>query len=423
MRAKDRRGPKLACPRQTPFATIHAPGLRPPSTGRESVDRAVCLCVPLCGPLMRPSQTPPPFITTLLVACGKGVCLARSSSRATHRESACRRVRRCCQPLSIGLGCARCLSGVAQLVASRGHAGVANHFPSVSSALVAFREWRTWWRAEATPPYRRVAWRRGGRSSLCPLRLLIGGRPAGAVSRLSPSAPFASLGRPLHTQLDNVGLTGASLPVLVCVCVCVCTWHRSVTNDKDKSSARSSKMQEPPIFSGDLDSRLGFWSRTLLPDASVHVKCIPDKGLGVFATKPIGRKALVACWQLRVFHQEGHENSNYAVALGKRPFVADLDASLIPHEPHNGAPRIGMLLNEPGIGEKRNCCNFFASGGHTHYVAGDVMTMELYTTRAVAEGEELTWDYGPGFKRDYPSRYTKQRTSLRNESDRFSISE
>ena len=182
------------------------------------------------------------------------------------------------------------------------------------------------------------------------------------------------------------------------------------------------RMQEPPIFSGHMDSRLAFWSRTLSPGASIVVKCIPGKGLGVCAAKPIARKTLVACWQLRVFHQEGHENSNYAVALGKRPFVADLDESLIPHEPHSGTPRIGMLLNEPGLGENRNCCNFFDSGDHTQYIAGDVLTMELYTTRAVPEGEELTWDYGPGFKRNYPSRYTKQRTSPRNQSNGWSIS-
>jgi hypothetical protein len=81
-----------------------------------------------------------------------------------------------------------------------------------------------------------------------------------------------------------------------------------------------------------------------------------------------------------------------------------------------------MLLNEPGLGETHNCCNFFDSGDHTHYVAGDVITMELYTTRAVVEGEELTMDYGPGFKRDYPSRYTKQRTSPRNQSNCLSTS-
>ena len=181
--------------------------------------------------------------------------------------------------------------------------------------------------------------------------------------------------------------------------------------DAPSSLGRSSTTASP--FSGDVDNRLSYWQNLADGDDRVRVGLVTDKELGVYAKTDIPRNTVVACWKMRVYEQQGRENSNYAVALGNRPYVADVDESVCLKAPRGEPAGVGFLLNEPAIGKKPNCRNFFASGDHTTYVAGDVVTMELHTTRAVAKGDELTWDYGPDFLRDYPSRYTKQRTSPR----------
>ena len=179
------------------------------------------------------------------------------------------------------------------------------------------------------------------------------------------------------------------------------------------------------MMDAPLQERLGRWRSVVGDGSAVGVHIIPGKGLGVVAEEDIPRGTCVATWQLRAFAQDGHATAPTRVYLGgdkmkgggrrtrTTALVADVDDELLPREERAEAPAVGWLLNEPCLGGRPNCRNYFAAGDETTCVLGGVVDLEIHTTRKVQKGEELTWTYGAGYDRDY-----KQQTPPHTSSPR-----
>ena len=127
----------------------------------------------------------------------------------------------------------------------------------------------------------------------------------------------------------------------------------------------------------------------------VCVMEIPGKGLGVVARRALPANCVVARYEFRVVLRARAPPGDYRVEVDSK-HVGKLDAGSF-GPPVDVVARVGALLNEPTVGETPNCVRSTSVywGPPSHRRGAFV----LRTTRPVALGEELTWDYGPTYGR------------------------
>lgn len=128
------------------------------------------------------------------------------------------------------------------------------------------------------------------------------------------------------------------------------------------------------------------------------------KGLGLVAREDVEAGELVAYYLSKLYTTKKHMRaSTYCLASTAKGHLLDLFDRSFP-QPEDGVPYVAPLVNEPTFpGGVENCK---LTPAPLPDEDGTIFRHGLYTTRSVARGEELTWDYGPGYgERSYPSKY------------------
>lgn len=138
---------------------------------------------------------------------------------------------------------------------------------------------------------------------------------------------------------------------------------------------------------------------------SVEVARVDGKGLGVVARVGMGEGVLTSYYLTKAYKTKHHfSSSEYRMSSGIRGYVLDLFDHSFPEPGEDGIPYIAPLVNEPTYGEQEQNCGMLPMPLDDE--DGTLRRHGLVTTRKVAAGEELVWDYGPGYgKRSYPSKY------------------
>ena len=136
----------------------------------------------------------------------------------------------------------------------------------------------------------------------------------------------------------------------------------------------------------------------------MQVAPVIGKGLGLVARVDVEAGELVAYYLSKLYKTKSHVGgSTYCLASGVQGHILDrFDRSFPP--PEDGVPYVAPLVNEPTFpGGVENCKLRPAPLPDED---GTIFRHGLYTMRDVKRGEELTWDYGPGYgERSYPSKY------------------
>lgn len=135
----------------------------------------------------------------------------------------------------------------------------------------------------------------------------------------------------------------------------------------------------------------------------VEVVQVPGKGLGLMARTDLDEGVCVA-YYLSKLYTNHFGASTYCVASGHRSHVLDVFDRSFPPPGTDGIPYVAPLVNEPDFpGGEENCT---LKPEPLPDEDGSIRRHALYTTRRVRVGEELVWDYGPGYgPRPYPSKY------------------
>lgn len=142
--------------------------------------------------------------------------------------------------------------------------------------------------------------------------------------------------------------------------------------------------------------------------SKVKLKLMPQKGLGLVARAALPADTRVGIYGGKVFSAKDHgqlvkrgdTTGKYSVDFFTSPGQGgDKGRDDLIMEPGvgNGMQRrhanvLAAFINEPGVGQKPNVV--WVRNYETN-------TMELWTTRPVAKGEELTACYGNSYARDY----------------------
>jgi hypothetical protein len=151
--------------------------------------------------------------------------------------------------------------------------------------------------------------------------------------------------------------------------------------------------------------------------AKVALRALPGKGLGLVARRALRAHTRVGVYGGRVYPGAAHRRlvasgavtGKYAIDFFAQGRGGKVEDDLI-MEPGAGdamdrrhANVLAAYVNEPGAGQVPNVVWV------RNYGAG---TMELWTTRAVRRGEELTACYGTGYARDYATPCTARPGAL-----------
>ena len=80
----------------------------------------------------------------------------------------------------------------------------------------------------------------------------------------------------------------------------------------------------------------------------------------------------------------------------------DLYDHSFPPPGEDGIPYVGPFANEPTYREQVENCQLACS---QYESKKKIICYCLETIKDVSAGMELVWDYGPGYRREYPSKY------------------
>lgn len=142
--------------------------------------------------------------------------------------------------------------------------------------------------------------------------------------------------------------------------------------------------------------------------SKVKLKLMPGKGLGLVARVALPANTRVGIYGGKVYTAKDH---GHLVKRGATTGKYSVDFFTSPGA--NGSKGQEDLIMEPGVGDgmQRRHANVLAAFinepgmGQIPNVVWvrnyETNTIELWTTKAVAKGEELTACYGDGYARDY----------------------
>ena len=133
----------------------------------------------------------------------------------------------------------------------------------------------------------------------------------------------------------------------------------------------------------------------------VDVRVLKDKGLSLVARVDIEKGTLFAYYLGKLLADQTWA-SRFCVSSSSGE-VMDLFGGSFP-APDDGIPYVGPFANEPTGADGVPNCDIYPSPLPSH--EGRLRRFALVTLRKVKAGEELCWDYGPGYgPRDYLSKY------------------
>ena len=140
------------------------------------------------------------------------------------------------------------------------------------------------------------------------------------------------------------------------------------------------------------------------------------KGISMYATKDIRKNAIVAYYKFLVKKydedKDGVKNNMYTIIVYTKKdresskFIGDVyEGSL--REPRFNIPFWGYFSNEPATKQKNNAfldINLKENyKNRTRVKEGDTMIYKIRALKNIKKGEEITWCYGDGYVRDYPT--------------------
>ena len=133
----------------------------------------------------------------------------------------------------------------------------------------------------------------------------------------------------------------------------------------------------------------------------VCVRVVDGKGVGVVARRNLPAGTVVAAYSYRIVKRSTCPPGDYRVEVaGVRGVVGKIDAHTFRPPSSDGVAQVGALLNEPSKTEIANCVRN-AGWNDPQLRAHRRGHFELVTSRAVLAGDELTWDYGRKYRREY----------------------
>lgn len=145
----------------------------------------------------------------------------------------------------------------------------------------------------------------------------------------------------------------------------------------------------------------------------VTLKRTTIKGIGLYAIKPIKKDETIAYYKFTVFlHDKYKSPTHYVYTVDvytkkgneHHKYIGDIDYKSIPN-PLNDIPFWGMFTNEPSKGQTINAemdMNIDFNYKNRNIVKpGSTMVYEIVATRNIKPTEEIVWDYGPDYLRDY----------------------
>lgn len=139
----------------------------------------------------------------------------------------------------------------------------------------------------------------------------------------------------------------------------------------------------------------------------VVVVPVPGKGLGLVAQEDMETDVKFAYYLAKLYKINAHHEAHtYCIESGVQGHVLDLFKGSFPAPGPDRIPYVAALVNEatePPF--ERNCKLEHDDDDCGDAEDGSTRRFCLRTTRPVAQGEELVWDYGPGYERSYPSKY------------------
>ena len=137
------------------------------------------------------------------------------------------------------------------------------------------------------------------------------------------------------------------------------------------------------------------------PTLPICVHGVKGKGVGVVARRGLPVGTVVAKYNYRIVKRSTCPPGDYRVEVaGVRGVVGKIDAHTFGPPNSDGVAQVGALLNEPSKGETPNCVRN-AGSNDSQPRAHRRGYFELVTSRAVLAGDELTWDYGRKYRREY----------------------
>jgi len=141
-------------------------------------------------------------------------------------------------------------------------------------------------------------------------------------------------------------------------------------------------------------------------DMHVQVAQVPGKGLGLIARVDIDEGVLVAYYLSKLFKRR-FTSSTYWLSSGATDTILDVFDHSFPPPDADGVPYVAPLVNEPtGVDGGVNCV---LTPVPLPDEEGTIRRHGLFTTHKVRKGEELVWDYGPGYgERSYPNKHNKK---------------
>jgi SET domain len=135
------------------------------------------------------------------------------------------------------------------------------------------------------------------------------------------------------------------------------------------------------------------------------------KGSAIYAKKKIKKGEVVSYYMFKLFDRKGYvspTNFDYAMKIYDkkdkidRTYKGDIDETCMP-KPKRNIPYWGVFSNEPSPGEISNVelDSNNASNNKTKMKAGKYLTYKLIATREIKRGDEIIWNYGDSYPREY----------------------
>jgi len=138
------------------------------------------------------------------------------------------------------------------------------------------------------------------------------------------------------------------------------------------------------------------------------VTLVPRKGRALVATGPVAAGTTVAYYKVKMFRRSRFGPSTYKIRCKIPGHVFDVGTKSFDAPDDDGIPNIAQFANEPTFNEETENCTLVMDTTPTKTIRtnGGYARHALVTTKALSGGTELVWDYGPGYTRDYASKYT-----------------
>lgn len=150
-----------------------------------------------------------------------------------------------------------------------------------------------------------------------------------------------------------------------------------------------------------------------LESLSVTLKKTKRKGNGVFATNYIKKGETICYYRLKIFNSKIYDSPFdmiYTISIYRKDntitnnMIGDIFEGSFP-EPLNDIPFWAPFCNEPSNGERINCELYinlkYIYKNKKRLKVGDIIDYELVATKFITEDEEIMWNYGRSYPRDY----------------------